>query len=353
MACKKDHYCDATCQKKAWKNHKISCKSTEEVGSILVRAYNAENKEEIIRWKSRFDDVVAMKTQSDHVQCGVLHIVLRAYQSMLPLIVVMPMSNSNRPELEVHITHRKIAAVYLRQSEFMCKALCFRDQGEAICHAADNILLGGNIEGARKLFNMARKIAEAHGFYIVECLSCQGLGNCFKSDGNREEALLFLQNALVSAPFCEHSCDRLEKELTECVASSLYYSQRYSEAEELMPRLRLLTRNSSVEHDSLDIMEVSGYLLRIRLYEKREDFSSVAMELRTLGILLHEHITDVLEHAVDYLELLDVLLELKVFRCGFRPSDPIFKIWEIYEQVGGGVVATHFSSGASNVNECK
>jgi tetratricopeptide (TPR) repeat protein len=363
-SCKKDSYCDKKCQRLAWKDHKIDCKPINDVCDILLREYAADNMDEILRWKSRFDEIVACNMKPFSVRLAILHVVMKAYESLLPLCAYMPTMDRTEAELESHVNHRKLSAVQSRAAEFMCLMECYRDQGGAICSAGEHMLYSDDVEQAIILFKKARNIAESHGFYIVECLACHGLGNCYSWKGDDKEAIQFLQNSLIAAPLCEHSCDSLEMLSTEAVASSLYVLNRYDEAETLMPRLRELTRNYSLEHSTLKSIEVGSFFLRIRLCEQRGEMANAAMELRELGVLLHENIVHVLDHAGTFLSMLHGLMGLRVFELGYRLNDPIFKVWDVYEQVGGfvsrrsgpataGPIDAHGYMSAARVNECQ
>jgi tetratricopeptide (TPR) repeat protein len=307
---------------------------------------------------------VACDTKPFRGRLAILHVVMKAYEALLPLCTTLPTPDRTGTELESHVNHRKLSAVQSRAAEFMCLMECYRDQGEAICQAGDHMLCSGDVEQSTILFKKARTIAEAHGFFSVECLSCHGLGNCCASNGDDDESLEFLRNALAAAPLSEHSCDRLELNLTECVASSLYAMKRYAEAEELMPRLKDLSRSDSLARNSLNIIEVAAFFLRVRLYEQRDELADASMEIRTLGALLENNLVHVLDNAGDFLEMLNALVTLKIFRRSYRPDDPIMKIWEVYEKVGGyvrwGVVLAHVDAidahgyrSAAGVNECQ
>ena len=351
--CKKDYYCDSKCQQLDWKDHQISCKSIEEVVAILFKAYNALNLDEIMRWKSRFDEIMVSTILPETTLRKLMNILGTVYDSLLPLTTQIPPS-SNEYRFELHYTLSKI---HTRQAAFMFNDGYYRDQGEAICTAGDHMLCSGDTAQAARLFKKARVVAEQNGFFIVECRASMGLGHCCIAEGERqEEALLFFQNALAAAPLCEHSCDDLEIVMTECVATSLFNTKRYAEAELLMPRLRQLTRKQSITVGALQMVEVHAYFTRTLLYEQCDNLVEAAMEIRALGVLLEEHIVRVLEFSEDFLEMLTGLRKLKIFSRAYLPSDPVLKVWEIYEKVGGDPVSLnslYFSSTDVGIHDDK
>jgi len=61
------------------------------------------------------------------------------------------------------------------QIEMLGEMERFRDQGEAVCECASALLIMGEREEAAKLFQRARDIGAAHGFFSVECRACRVL----------------------------------------------------------------------------------------------------------------------------------------------------------------------------------
>ena len=103
-----------------------------------------------------------------------------------------------------------------RRAELLGKMERFRDQGDAMCEMGNNLMIAGerqNREGevedealqrafqrAHDAFQRARKLAEAHGFFSVECKACLGLGRLAlrHQEDRTQEAVDLLKNALAA-----------------------------------------------------------------------------------------------------------------------------------------------------------
>jgi hypothetical protein len=72
----------------------------------------------------------------------------------------------------------------------------FRDQGRALCHVAHCHNTQGRPQEAARCFQRARDIGAAHGFFSVECKSCEGLGYLAMREGRHQEGVDLLRNAL-------------------------------------------------------------------------------------------------------------------------------------------------------------
>ena len=82
-----------------------------------------------------------------------------------------------------------IVRLETRRAELLGKVQRFRDQGEAFCRVADYLLVLERRQEAEGYFERARKIAEAHGFFSVECAACLGLGKLAVLGGRQEEGV--------------------------------------------------------------------------------------------------------------------------------------------------------------------
>jgi tetratricopeptide (TPR) repeat protein len=343
VSCKKEYYCDANCQRLAWKVHQITCTSLPSVCVKIENAHNTDKMDNVLRWSSRFDEIVASDDLPDFVQSRMLEILLPVYHRKIPLFTKLALTTDPDTQHQVdalHNTHREIATVYLKQSSLACKSERYRDQGELICAAGGHILGSGDVKYAVQLFQKARGIAETHGFFCIECVACRGLGNCALVRGDTEDALDFLRNALAAALLSEKDCATLEMDTLEALTSSLHITKNYAEARTLMSRFKDLTREDSLARGTLQIMEVAAFFLRIWLHEIEGELGEAAIELRALGELLQIHIKYVTDHAADFLEMLHALFKLKVLQGAFAVTDPILKVWDVYEQVGGIITRT-------------
>jgi tetratricopeptide (TPR) repeat protein len=310
--CKTNCYCDKKCQKLDWADHKIDCKSIEDVCNIVVGAYVAGDQDEIMTWKHRFADIVAYtvvhtKTLTFDAHGILLDIVGKGYES-IPTCTV----------LELQAIQLKLSEVLSLKADLVGQYERYRDQGEIMCRAGIHMLFSGDVEKSKDLFRKARRVAESHGFYTVECLACRGLGDCYTSTGDHEEALPFFQNALAAAPLAEHHEKKLEMALTQSVATSLYTIHRYAEAAEFMPRLKELTREHSEVCGSFQSIEFDAFLLRIKLYEELGVLEDTIEELRELGNLVKTNTEYIIENSDDFVDTLRCILKLDTVRLGLE-----------------------------------
>ena len=91
-----------------------------------------------------------------------------------------------------------IAALEERRAALFGKMERFRDMGEAMCNLANRLIDAGKLQDAAKHLKQARKVAEAHGFFSVECWACQGLGALALAEGKHEEGIEMLRHALTA-----------------------------------------------------------------------------------------------------------------------------------------------------------
>ena len=86
-----------------------------------------------------------------------------------------------------------------RRVELLGKMERFRDQGESMCQCAGLLMFLEKKEDAASMFQKARDVGAAHGFFSVESQACLGLGKLLCTTDRRDEGLELLRNALVEA----------------------------------------------------------------------------------------------------------------------------------------------------------
>ena len=119
--CKHASYCGAVCQNAAWKKHKKTCVTLEEVGKRVDAAVGGEDWRGLLKWEARLEQL--LEGRSDALRCNILSNFMTAHTAG------MHATGS---------TDHALAAVRLqdRRIEF----LGFRDQGEAMCDAAEHLV---------------------------------------------------------------------------------------------------------------------------------------------------------------------------------------------------------------------
>ena len=66
-----------------------------------------------------------------------------------------------------------------------------------MCNAGEHLLRADKQEEAGSYFRRARGVAEAHGFFSVECRACKNLGKVAMLERRPEEGVEMLRHALV------------------------------------------------------------------------------------------------------------------------------------------------------------
>ena len=182
--CKHVWYCGAQCQKKSWTAHKKTCASLEDAYQQFRAANAAGDWHGVLKWKGRMEEM--MQDFSDAER----DVILRAF----------------------YLAHRKselpnwrteVLSLQARRIEILGKLQRLRDQGEVMCSMGNNLSSTGKDEAAAKMYERARAVGEAHGFFSLESLACKGLGQLASKDGRHEEAEALLRNSLAAAPLSE------------------------------------------------------------------------------------------------------------------------------------------------------
>jgi len=148
-----------------------------------------------------------------------------------------------------------------RRVELLGKLERFRDQGEAMCWVG-NALDDGKRHEKVVWFQRARKVAEAHGFFSVECEACRGLGRIELKEGRVEEGLALLRNAVAAAPLIE--CPASEAEVTALLFLIKALFARGiidDELDRLVPRFREAAKELSRKEEGFTAAREEGSLI--------------------------------------------------------------------------------------------
>ena len=205
--CKLTTYCGAECQKAGWRVHKVVCgiddsslpgavgdsrrqqlatvgaalesvvRSATTPGAKMSAAHDfrvgiakvgvaatAGDWRGVILWEGRLEGL--MEGQSDDICDGLLSTFILAHAKL---------QNADSSSIRGH----RLAGVKLlgRRIGLLKKMQRFRDQGEAMCALAKILISLQRLEEGRQHLERARAVAEAHGFFSVECRACQAILN--------------------------------------------------------------------------------------------------------------------------------------------------------------------------------
>ena len=226
------------------------------LAEVVERMHAAHFREDwrgVLKWEGRMDEM--MKNQLD-ARCNTILLVFvdahgRAFNS----------TGSKDHSLS-------IVQLETRRAELLGKMQRFRDQGEALCRAANCLRSFDNQQEAGGYFQRARTIAEAHGFFSVECDSCLGLGKLAMDGGREEEGVELMRNALVCVPLCEGENPIMELGVLQAFTCALLDTpHEIDEVEPLVARFLEAAKAESDRQGRLDWFELQSVLASARLHE--------------------------------------------------------------------------------------
>jgi len=233
--CKQVWYCGAECQKAGWKKHKKTCApplSTEDVRARVVAASDADDWREVLQWEGRMNE---MMVGQSNITCELILGRFMAAHSSGSLSTASETLPNGSP-------HHSLSSIRLAEQlvDFMGEMQRLRDQGEAMCALARNLSAAGKRQEASLYYQKARKVAEAHGFYSVECRACLGLGEEKMKEGCTEEGLDLLRNALAASRLSENEWSTYELPVLDSLINALFHTEAIDEVERTL-NLRLST----------------------------------------------------------------------------------------------------------------
>jgi tetratricopeptide (TPR) repeat protein len=251
--CKYASYCGAACQNAAWKKHKKICVTLEEVRKRVDAAIDGEDWRGVLKWEGRLGQL--LEQQSDAARCNVLKNFKWAHA-----VASNSTGNKDHALAVVRLQDRRI--------ELLGSMECFRDQGEAMCDAAENLFDAGKVQEAAAYLQRARDVGAAHGFFSVECKACIGLGYVAIEEGRYEEGVDLLRNALAASSLRENENDTyMELQVLRQLTDALFRTHAIDEVEPLVLRYREAAMAESLKIGRVCFMELESLCTSARLLE--------------------------------------------------------------------------------------
>ena len=254
--CKHASYCGAACQNAAWKKHKKTCVTLEEVKKRVIAAMEGDDWRETLKWEGRLEQL--LEERSDAARLATLECFKWAH-------TVAWSATASTDQVD-HV----LAAVRLqdRRIKLLGTMERFRDQGEAMCHAAEYLVDAGKVQEAAAYFQRARDVGAAHGFFSVECKACLGLGNVAMREGRCEEGADLLRNALAASSLRENENDNtMELQALAQLADALFRTHEIDEVEPLVLRFREAAAAESQKLGRVCFRELQSLYASARLLE--------------------------------------------------------------------------------------
>jgi hypothetical protein len=152
--CKQVSYCGAECQNAAWKGHKKKCVSLGDVFEKVNAANLRGDWRGALKWEGRMEDVI--ENSSDAACSNILGVFADTHGRGFKA------TGSKDHSLS-------IVRLETRRVEVLGRMQRFRDQGQVMCSVADHLRVLGKTQEAAGYLQRARKLGEAHGFFLLEC----------------------------------------------------------------------------------------------------------------------------------------------------------------------------------------
>jgi len=250
--CQQASYCGAECQNAAWKGHKKTCVTLDDVFERVNAAHLRRDGREVLKWEGRMEEMM-----QNHTDAG-CNTILARFVDAHSRVLISTGSKDNA---------LSIVRLETRRVEHLGKMQRFRDQGDALCGVAHHLLILDRRQEAGTYLQRARKIAEAHGFFLVECKSCLGLGKLAMAEGREEEGVELMRNALVCVPLCEEEDTNLELEIRYLFTEALFHTHAIEEVEPLVARFLEAAKAESEKQGRLTISLLQSLCGSARLHE--------------------------------------------------------------------------------------
>jgi hypothetical protein len=224
----------------------------KDVTAQILAARATQDWREILKWEGRMEELMAH--QSDDNCLGFLSAFCNAH-----------LSEWNATGSKDHA--RSSVRLMERRIPLLGKLQRFRDQGEAMCVAADilSTTLQSDSEGAT-WFQRARDVGAAHGFFSLESKACSGLGRAAMVEWRHEEGVALLRNALVAAELNELDDPRYELNALDVLIEALFEARAFDEVEPLVLRYREAAKAQS-EKEGFCCAEFDSLLYSACLHE--------------------------------------------------------------------------------------
>ena len=249
--CKHASYCGAACQNAAWKKHKKTCVTLEEVRKRVDAAAEGRDWRGVLKWEDRMEQL--LQGGSDASRDRILCNFKGAHTTGM---------------IATGSTGHALAVVRLqdRRIEILGNMERFRDQGEEMCHAAEHLRSAHKHTEAAAYYQRARDVGATHGFFSVECRACLGLGCVAIFEGRHEEGLL--RNALAASSLREDENDTMmELQVLAPLIGALFRTHEIDEVEPLVLRYREAAMAKSQKVGRVCFQELESLYASARLHE--------------------------------------------------------------------------------------
>jgi len=251
--CKHASYCGAVCQNAAWKKHKKTCVTIEEVEKRVNAASEGADWRGVLKWEGRLEQL--LEGQSDATCNLVLYHFKWAHTTGMHAT-----GSTDHALAAVRLQHRRIG--------LMGNMERFRDQGEAMCDAAQHLIFALKRQESLLYYQRARDVGAAHGFFSVECKACLGLGRVAMDEGRHEEGADLLRNALAASSLREDEDDTyMELQVLAPLTDALFQTHEIDEVEPLVLRYQEKAEAQSRKDGRVCFMELESLYASARLLE--------------------------------------------------------------------------------------
>jgi hypothetical protein len=215
-------------------------------------AFAASDWRGVLEWQGRMEELM------EGQPVDLCELVLRIFRT----------AHTNSVTFEgVDVHAEEVVGLEIRRIELLGRMERFRDQGMAMCNVADNLNVMGRRAEGLKYFKRARGVAEAHGFFSVECQSCIGLGKNALAEGRGEEGVDFLRNALLAAPLEEEEARCSELGVLQILSHALIKVDARDEAASTILRFQKTATARSRKSGYLCEAELHSHFVSAILHE--------------------------------------------------------------------------------------
>jgi len=252
--CKQAWYCGAECQNADWKRHKKRCAPPVPLKGIFEDVQTAHATGDwrgVLKWEGRMEELMALRP--DDLCLRILMAFSDAHQKGWS-------ATGSKDHARSHL------GLAERQIPLFGKLQRFRDQGTAMCSAADTLRILQRDSEAAAWFQRARDVGAAHGLFSLECKACMGLGHAAMKEGRHEEGVALLRNGLVAAELNELDDPFYELIALHPLMYALLKTHSIDEVEPLVLRYREAAKAKS-EKEGLCFSEFDSLLWSARLHE--------------------------------------------------------------------------------------
>ena len=251
--CRHASYCGAACQNAAWKKHKKTCVTVEEAEKRFDAAVEGRDWRGVLKLEGRLEKF--LDGRSDAACDSTLEVFTWAHA-----VACTATGRTDHALAVVRLQDRRI--------EILGKMQRFRDQGEAMCHAAGHLRVAGKVQEAFVYLQRARDVGAAHGFFSVECKACLGLGDGAMAEDRTKDGVDLLRNALAASSLREDEDDTsIALHVLSNFVDALFVTHGIDEVEPLVARFRAAAEAESRREGHVTFWEFESLDFNARLLE--------------------------------------------------------------------------------------